>query len=696
MKRNRKSKGMPRKGPLTVSRRGFMQGTTAVAAAYWLGPVLMKDGKALAQIPGGTLSPLDVPKYATPLVKPPAMPGRFRRRKNKYTIAMRQFQQRILPPNDVNGNPLPPTTVWSYGARGTGPAVNLDYSLNPGGTFFYPAFTIESEWNKQTSVTWHNELVDKKGNYLPHLLPVDQTLHWANPPAGNAGRDTRGTDPTPYTGPVPMIVHVHGAHTSEDYDGYPEAWYLPALDQDKTPAGYAINGSRFDYFKAKNPENDWEPGAATFKYQNDQRATTLWYHDHTLGMTRVNVYAGPAGFYLIRGGPDDEVLDAAGNKAVLPGPAPGVGDHPLGEYGEIPLAIQDRSFNVDGSLFYPDNREFFDGYKGATIPDPGTEISPIWNPEFFGNMMLVNGFTWPALNVQRKRYRFRLLNGCNSRFLLLKMTTAPRSDNMDFNLSEGKFWQIGAEGGFLAAPIQLDQVLMSPAERADVIVDFAQFPSDVSEVYLVNDGPDAPFGGISTEDISDWESTGQVMKFVLAPGIATDDTTDPAELVLPPIVDVGPPVTTRHITLNEVMHEDESGEYPVAALLGDQMGNDPDTNQPLLWMSPVTENPQPGDVEEWRIYNYTGDAHPIHIHLVQFQVTGRTDLDGDPSPSVPAGTEPWESGFKDTVICYPEEITTVKARFDKAGIFVWHCHIVEHEDNEMMRPYVVGAIPAGL
>ena len=195
-------------------------------------------------------------------------------------------------------------------------------------------------------------------------------------------------------------------------------------------------------------------------------------------MTRLNVYAGPAGFYIIRGGPagDKAVLDSrTGATAGLPGPAPREGDKfpPNKTYFEIPIAIQDRAFNTDGSLFYPNSREFFDG---ATQDDPGfipdTDLSPIWNPEFFGNMIMVNGNTWPFLNVQQRRYRFRFLNGCQSRFLIL-----------DFNDIPGvEVWQIGNEGGFLSSPVNLtadnsNRLLMGLAERADLIVDFTNVPS---------------------------------------------------------------------------------------------------------------------------------------------------------------------------------------------------------------------------
>jgi bilirubin oxidase len=668
-----------------------MQLATAAGGALML-PWHALISQARAQIPGGTLPPGEVEKYTLPLVKPPAMPlsKGSNKNKDKYNIAVRQFDQRILSP------PHPVTPVWSYGSVDfPGTAVDPATGALTGGTFNYPAFTIENSWEKVTQVLWRNELIDSMGNFLPHLLPVDQTLHWANPPGGLAERDRRGFDPTPYMGPVPIVTHVHGAHTTEDSDGYAEAWYLP--DGNNIPAGYATTGTFFDYFNAKYG-HDWTPGTASFKYPNDQPATTLWYHDHTLGMTRANVYAGPAGYWLIRGGPYDMDLGYI---------APGVGDSPLGEYTEIPIVVQDRSFNADGSLFYPDNRAFFEGLDSAElqipfIPDEAcdglpSDVSPIWNPEFFGNMMVVNGFTWPFLEVEQRRYRFRFLNGCNSRFLILKMTTTPRSDNDAFNAPEFSFWQIGAEQGFLPAPVELDFLLMAPAERADVIVDFTNVPVG-TEIVLVNDGPDAPFGGISLEDLSDWESTGQVMKFVVKVASNGDTTTPPDQLTLPPQPVLPATDNTREVSLNEEesasvrVSEDASGNIvldcatvevfgPTSALLGTL--NPDSTGNPLLWNDLITENPAVGATEEWEIHNFTEDAHPIHVHLVKFKVLGR-GADGTQAP------ETWETGFKDTVIAYPGEITRIKANYDLPGFFVWHCHIVEHEDNEMMRPYVVG------
>jgi spore coat protein A len=675
-KRNDKKGGRFLKLPF--SRRQFLKACGITGTALCL-PLKGNVKSVYAQIPGGSLAPGDVDKFMLPLVKPPAMPAsKTLNNKDLYKIAVRQFQQRILSP------PHPETTVWSYGS------VDYPGTVAEGGTFNYPAFTIEANWSKKVTVDWRNELVDANGNYLPHLLAVDPTLHWANPPGGRNGRDTRpsfSSTPGPYTGPVPIVTHVHGAHTNEDSDGYAEAWYLP--NANNIPKGYAKTGTFYDYF-LKKYKRMWDPGKASFSYPNDQRATTLWYHDHTLGMTRLNVYAGPAGFYLIRGGPDDVVLDKRdGSTAILPGPAPGVGDNPLGEYGEIPIVVQDRSFNDDGSLFYPDSRTFFDEFPGPYIPD--TPVSPIWNPEFFGNMMVVNGFAWPYLEVKPRRYRFRLLNGCNSRFLILQ-----------FEHPGVEVWQIGAEGGFLPSPVRLNDslypgsvggatVLMAPAERADIIVDFSAAAG--TSFRLLNLGPDEPFGGgmIGVDfDPSDPDSTGQVMEFRVASGPVGDPTTPPLYLQLPTITTVGAAGNTRHLSLNEEVYE--PADIPTAALLGTwNTGTGQPT--PMLWMDPISENPTLGGVEEWKIYNVTEDAHPIHIHLVQFEVLGREAIGGGDSVAGSNNPLPWETGFKDTVISYPGEITTVKARFDYPGFYVWHCHIVEHEDNEMMRPYHVGPIP---
>jgi len=735
---------------------------------------------AFAQpLPGGTLDPNSIPKYVTPLVIPPVMnnDGTV----DSYDIAVRQFSQQILPGgiwNTLNGrsDSFAATTVWSYGpAADPVPAIAPD----PGSQFNYPAYTIETMSNVPVGVRWINDLVDPNGDCLPHLLPIDQTLHWANPPMdcrdGTTRTDCSGDDPNPYDGPVPLVTHVHGAHVDPHSDGYPEAWWLPVCNQ---TGGLATSGTLFDDATGANPGN---LGYADYVYRQDQPATTLWYHDHSLGMTRSNVYAGPAGFWLVRGGNYDKVIDGSTqNPAVLPGPAPvagqGVlalnvpGDPVRNSIREIPIAIQDRAFDDDGaSLFYPDNRAFFEGlnegmgpkqFPGAGDLDidfvPDSDIAPIWNPEAFFNVMVVNGVSWPELEVAPARYRFRLLNGCNSRFLNLALITDAGQ--------EIPFYQIGAEQGFLrqvvrvetgfatalpgdgtlpplvAAPDPQQALLMGLAERADVIVDFSGLP-DGTRIRMTNTAPDAPFGGFPDVP-ADPSTTGQVMEFVvnstlLQPGDAM--TTSPLNLVpkaekrLRRRVDA-----KRQVSLNEGESEevcvdvDAKGNVvqvegtppncpglsapfgPKEALLGtvDLTGANPE-GIPLKWtdtsgaskrvrvtmadgvtvkMIRVTENPSVGNTEDWEMYNFTADAHPIHLHLVRFEVLGRTLLDGvTPSPN--GSLQPWESGFKDTVITYPDEITTVRALFDVAGLYVWHCHIVEHEDNEMMRPYVVSPKP---
>jgi FtsP/CotA-like multicopper oxidase with cupredoxin domain len=686
-----------------LTRRDFFKLTGASTVAWYTATQFGWVQRAMAQIPGGTLDPRVVTKFVTPLLVPPVMPRAATitmpggKPVDYYEISMKQFDQQILPAG------RPATTVWGYGAVS---------SASKKGLLIHnaPSLTIESKWKRPVRVKWINDLKDPNGDFLPHLLPVDPTLHWANPPGGEDGRDSRPSftsTPGRYTGPVPIVTHVHGAvSVGDESDGYAEAWYLPAADN--IPSGYATEGTWYDFFAGKAASKfgvAWGPGFATFQYPNNQRESTIWYHDHALGMTRLNVYAGPAGFFLVRGGPEGEkaVLDSRTTAtAVLPSPAPKEGDmFPSNKtYYEIPIAIQDRSFNDDGSLFYPDTRAFFDGITGPYIPD--TDVSPIWNPEFFGNMIMVNGNTWPFHTVEQRRYRFRVLNGCQSRFLILDFNGIPRVE----------VWQIGNEGGFLAAPVNLtedngNRLLMGLAERADLIVDFTNVP--VEHYVLRNVGPDEPFGGgIPGVDFerADPDSTGQIMAFNVVPAVAPDPTTPPPFLVLPPVTPlVGGSV--RPLALLEAASEFfEEEEPPVEARLGTVDG-DPNTGTGTWtakkWMDPVTENPSVGAIEVWEFYNATADAHPMHIHEVAFQVvnrqaivideeTGTVQVDASSPPTPP---EPWESGFKDTVVAYPGQVTRMRMRFTNAGQFVWHCHIVEHEDNEMMRPYRIGPVRPG-
>jgi len=684
-----------------LTRRDFIKWSAAAGAWMYVsgatGVTRFMD-QAFAAIPGGTLDPVALGKFSTPLLIPPVMPraATLNQKGGKpvdyYEISMKQITQQILPA----GSPM--TTVWGYGAvAGMGKNPLLVHNA--------PSLTIEAKANRPVRIKWINDLVDVDGKFLPHLLTVDPTLHWANPPGGMMHRDTRPTfteTPDPYTGPVPMVSHVHGAvGVGDESDGYAEAWFLPnAVD---IPAGYATEGTWYDFFAGKAMAGygaTWGPGYATFQYPNKNRAATIWYHDHTLGMTRLNVYAGPAGFFIIRGGPGDVVLDSRTNlAAVLPGPAPKEGDKfPSNKtYYEIPIAIQDRAFMADGSLFYPAARDFFDTIVGPFIPaDMG--FSPYWNPEFFGNTIMVNGNTWPFQTVEQRRYRFRFLNGCQSRFLILNFANIPGV----------QVTQIGNEGGFLAAPYDVtaagNTLLLGLAERADMIVDFTNVP--VGNYVLGNLGPDEPFGGgVPDEDFdaSDPLTTGQIMQFNVVPAVAVDPTTPAEFLVLPALTPLPAESVTRPLALIEKMGmgfdaDDNMVDGPLEAVLGNV--DDSGAAVESLWMDPVTENPAVGATEVWEFYNTTGDAHPMHVHEVVFEVVNRQALETDPEtgdptePLTPTGPvslpEPWETGFKDTITAYPGQVTRVRAQFLVPGQFVWHCHIVEHEDNEMMRPFRIG------
>jgi len=740
-----------------IFKKGVVLGVTTLAICALSVPSVMAQA-----LPGGTLDPLTIPKYVTPLVIPPVMNNDGTGVDN-YDIAVREFNQQILPAG------FPATKVWSYGPAAD--AVPAVAAPDPASQFNYPAYTIETTTNVGVNVRWINDLVDAAGAPLPHLLGpvVDQTLHWANPgptPCANPAKtkDCTTNDPTPYTGPVPIVTHVHGAHVMPHSDGYPEAWWLPA---GVNPVQYETSGTLFDDSTGANPGN---LGYADYSYLNTQPATTLWYHDHTLGMTRLNVYAGPAGFWLIRGGAFDSVIDGVTSlPGVLPGPAPvaGQGVLPLNTPGdpvrnsirEIPIVIQDRSFNADGSLFYPDNRAFFEGLNvPTTVPYldipfvPGSDIAPIWNPEAFFNTMVVNGVTWPTLEVAPALYRLRLLNGSNSRFLNLSLKVANKNGKLNKELF---IYQIGGDQGFLPQVVEIkkgkatpllgdglvplnrinpkfkDQaLLLGLAERADVIVDFRGLKNG-TVIRMINTAPDAPFGGFP--DIpADPATTGQVMQFVVNTALNGASATDP--LGLTPATDpyslvpsaepanAAALAATKTLSLNEeesatlCVTVDGMGNVvevpgvlpplcldaagtalgvpmaPKAALLGTF---DPVTgvSTPLLWSDQMTERPLQGDTEQWDIYNLTVDGHPIHLHLVRYQVVDRQllDLVTNLPVGLPMPPEANESGYKDTVIAYPGEVTRLKATFDIAGLYVWHCHIVEHEDNEMMRPYCVDA-----
>jgi spore coat protein A, manganese oxidase len=358
----------------------------------------------------------------------------------------------------------------------------------------------------------------------------------------------------------------------------------------------------------------------------------------------------------------------------------------LGGPFDVPLVIQDRMFYADGTLAYPDQP-----FAGGCTPWPG---GPSTLPEFFGDCMLVNGKTWPFLDVDPARYRLRFLNGCNSRFLDLSLNTAPPAP----------FTIIGTEGGFLPSAVARRNLLMGPAERFDVIFDFTPFAGRT--ITLTNKGAKKPFPkGTPPRPGID----GIVMQFrIRATAIHSPEITAPLPASLnsapTPFSKQGEAVTTRGVLLFEGV--DAYGR--IQPMLGQVTGTPESglTAVPMMWTNAVTESPLAGDIEIWEIYNTTMDSHPIHIHEILFSVLDRQPISFDKKaamavcgaelPTIPIGlkgkarpSEPYERGFKDTVIAYPDEVTRIVADFSGAhsGRFVWHCHILEHEDHEMMRPY---------
>jgi spore coat protein A len=485
---------------------------------------------------------------------------------------------------------LPPTPIWAY-----------DDGSGLGGQAGSIGMAIVARRGTALDVSYTHNL---PATY-PARIPVDLNL-------------------TPFGTEVRVLTHLHGGVVSGDSDGNPAA----------TP-------------------NLYSPGQTqSAHYPNDQPASLIWFHDHGLGTTRLNVFAGLAGAYLIY-----DQFDT--------GDATNANGLPSGAF-EIPLVIQDRLFNPDGTFLYP------------TSVIPGAT----WIGEYFGDVMLVNGKVWPFLNVEPRLYRFRLINGCNSRIL-------------DMNFAGAKMWQIGAEVGMFASPVPIKALIMAPGERADVLVDFG--PMAGQTLAVKNTNPPAPV-------VTPAPSLSQVMQIRVAAGTPVAATI-PATLIggQDAILPAPPPTKRRFVTLNEV----NPGTAGWRLTLNGSGFMDPD---------PPTETPTAGTVEDWYYINLTADTHPMHTHLVSFQVVGRFPFNvtsymaaaGPPGPGGFGGidpspfytgpmrpADPTERGFKDTVRANPGQVTIIRARFDlPAGLtttqsYVHHCHIVEHEDNDMMRPFTV-------
>jgi len=526
--------------------------------------------------------------------------------------------------------------------------------------------------NERVIVKWENEL---PGNFLP----VDASMHMAHP---NSIHTIDGVRDWYAAGNVPTVAHLHGGHTESASDGLPEAWFTQ---------GFAETGN---YFVKRN-----------YRYDNTQESATLWYHDHALGITRLNVYAGLAGFYLLRDDNEENLI----NTGVLPG----------GDY-EIEIVIQDKMFDTNGELFWPayPGEEPYDEFIETPLPAgdfPGG--GPTALAEFFGDYILVNGMAWPKLEVEPRKYRFRLLNGSDSRFYVLEFRD---TEGEAYGNATGRsFLQVGTDDGLLPAPVELTQLLIAPGERMDLVVDFSGV---TGSIYLRNFGPDDPYGGGTPDnefDAADVNTTGQIMRFDVAGNAPETD----AEVALNTTLrDPIEPLVADGETRNLVLFEGMDNYGRLMPMLGTLAEGS------QTWNDPITENPMKNDVEIWEVYNATGDAHPIHLHLVKFQILDRqpfTTVDGDgvplPEPEAavkdqllhnglygtgfvlneadivttgPAeGPADNEKGWKDTAVMLPGQITRVIAKFDRNGRYVWHCHILSHEDHEMMRPFQVGPPP---
>lgn len=591
-------------------------------------------------------NPLDpnlIPKYESQLVIPPIYeptvvkdPCTCEVESHDYRVTISQFSQQLLPEG------FPETTVWGYGSTVRNPETGEiipDYKSTPGPTF-------EAQRHIPIHVKWINKLTGSE------LLAVDPTIHWANPNNMEMPNPPFLPFPPGYPlaqMPVPIVTHLHGGETEPASDGYPEAWFT---------AGNEITGP--DYIKSR------------YNYANEQEPTTLWYHDHTLGITRLNVYMGLAGFYILR----DHCNPLDDPHSELP----------HGKY-EIPLVIQDRSFNDDGSLSFPSN-----GVNPA--------VHPYWRPAFIGNTIMVNGKVWPNLDVEPRQYRFRVLNGSNTRFY-----------NFSFS-NQMPFIQIGTDGGYLHKPIQLVSLLISPGERADILVDFSKLTPGTK--LILNNTANAPYPNGAAPDP---ETTGQIMQFTVLEKFVVPPA--PLPEILNCLYPLRCPCKVRTLPLLVV----GNATAPTELLLDGQN-----------WNAPVSELPLVGSTEDWQLVNLTGGAHPIHLHLIQFRLVSRQDflttqytadwlaLNGQPPfdhPTRVLPVEPYlldgpinppahEDGWKDTIQAYPGQVTTIRVRFapqdvafsepgvnlfpfnpaDKPG-YVWHCHILDHEDNEMMRPYRV-------
>ena len=467
-----------------------------------------------------------------------------------------------------------------------------------GGSF--PGTTLDLAIAQGMIVEWQNQLPSR------HIFAIDHALHGAEKTLPD----------------VRAVVHLHGGRTPAASDGYPEDWVVPGKSQ-------------------------------TCYYPAAQHAATLFYHDHTMGINRLNTYAGMIGFCILR--------DAREEPLALP----------TGKY-DIPLLICDRMLRTDGQLEYPVSEK------------PGE----VWVPEVFGDAILANGKLLPYLDVEPTLYRFRVMNGANGRFFRFSLA------------NKAQFHQIGSDQGLLSAPVPVKRITMAPAERADILIDFR--PMTGQRVEFVSDSFSIlqfRVAGNNRSVILSGAPTGAKSKDLLLPSRASSAPQgEPGQMIpatLHPVERIAESsaIKTRRLTLDERL------DY-VQRSMGMLLNNTP-------WHAPITEKPVLNTTEIWELVNLTDDSHPIHLHLVRFQILDRRRFDTFEfqtkgtlryaGPIQPPDAN--EMGWKDTVRADPAMVTRIIVPFEGyAGRYVWHCHILEHEDNEMMRPFEVlpvGSAPPG-
>jgi FtsP/CotA-like multicopper oxidase with cupredoxin domain len=711
-----------------MKRRDFVKIAGISGAGLALMPGgFVKQGLQAATAAPGLSDPALQPKFVNlvPNALHPAfkyMPNKKGRHKGKYMVSIQETNDHITGLINPRSGKVLKTTIWGYGDD-RGPT--------------WPGRTFEVQRSSSdTTVRWSNELSAKN-----HLLPVDTNLHWCYSLHGASSAN--GVNYTKYSikkNGVPIITHLHGGHSDFQFDGNPEFFYSPNGD---------VTGPQWDFVNGGF--------AKDFKYDNDVPAGNLWYHDHALGITRLNVYAGLAGFYFVR-----DQYDTGEHNNPLGLPA-----YPY----ELAYAIQDRMFTDNGELFYPAYpgdpfyADFITGEGAILPPDLFPNGGPTALAEFFGDHMVVNGLIWPKENVEPRNYRMHLLNGTDSRFMAIQFFEVPTGATDFSTVLSGPldFMVVGSDQGLASSPSTVQTLLSEPGSRYDIVFDFKTVtPSN--RVIMKNIGGDEPFGG----DIPGPQVFGETDRIMAFDVVLPLDTSVPD--VNPTGINFGPavpaptqPQQPRKVALFE--GKDEFGR--LQPLLGtaepakDHLGNP--INWPakpvyssvgltgqmegsIAWHSPTTENPAIDTTEEWEIWNVTGDAHPVHLHLVHFEILGRREIKwdsntisgeeedrvipnaqnetpagdgtylvtqptvqhnsvaGDPTTYgigfkimnktngaiVPQPAEYVENTPKDMVTALPAQITHIKAKFDKPGRYVWHCHILSHEDHEMMRVLHVG------